>query len=261
MKVLLSIQYDGKNYHGWQEQKTPDTVQGKLQKAIYDFSREKVKLYVAGRTDSGVHALSQYAHFETNTKRDENSWLLGLNSLLPSDIRINFIKFMDSKFHARFSALSRTYRYVIYNHKIKPCLNRNKVGWYYLHHLDEKKMQVAAKNLIGEKDFSCFRSAHCQSKSPIKNINDIIITRENNFILIDVNANSFLYNMVRNIVGTLVMIGSGEKEVLWIKELLASKDRTKAGKQFPPEGLFLIDIEYDEKYNLSYKPKLQIIYE
>ena len=261
MKVLLSIQYDGKNYHGWQEQKTPDTVQGKLQKAIYDFSQEKVKLYVAGRTDSGVHALSQYAHFETNTKRDENSWLLGLNSLLPSDIRINFIKFMDSKFHARFSALSRTYRYVIYNHKIKPCLNRNKVGWYYLHHLDEKKMQVAAKNLIGEKDFSCFRSAHCQSKSPIKNINDIIITRENNFILIDVNANSFLYNMVRNIVGTLVMIGSGEKEVLWIKELLASKDRTKAGKQFPPEGLFLIDIEYDEKYNLNYKPKLQIIYE
>ena len=261
MKVLLSIQYDGKNYHGWQEQRTPDTVQGKLQTAIYDFSREKVKLYVAGRTDSGVHALSQYAHFETNTKRDENSWLLGLNSLLPSDIRINFIKFMDSKFHARFSALSRTYRYVIYNHKIKPCLNRNKVGWYYLHHLDEKKMQVAAKNLIGEKDFSCFRSAHCQSKSPIKNINDIIITRENNFILIDVNANSFLYNMVRNIVGTLVMIGSGEKEVLWIKELLASKDRTKAGKQFPPEGLFLIDIEYDEKYNLNYKPKLQIIYE
>ena len=261
MKVLLSIQYDGKNYHGWQEQKTPETVQGKLQKAIYDFSQEKVKLYVAGRTDSGVHALSQYAHFETNTKRDENSWLLGLNSLLPSDIRINFIKFMDSKFHARFSALSRTYRYVIYNHKIKPCLNRNKVGWYYLHHLDEKKMQVAAKNLIGEKDFSCFRSAHCQSKSPIKNINDIIITRENNFILIDVNANSFLYNMVRNIVGTLVMIGSGEKEIFWIKELLASKDRTKAGKQFPPEGLFLIDIEYDEKYNLNYKPKLQIIYE
>ncbi len=261
MKVLLSIQYDGKNYHGWQEQKTPETIQGKLQKAIYDFSQEKVKLYVAGRTDSGVHALSQYAHFETNTKRDENSWLLGLNSLLPSDIRINFIKFMDSKFHARFSALSRTYRYVIYNHKIKPCLNRNKVGWYYLHHLDEKKMQVAAKNLIGEKDFSCFRSAHCQSKSPIKNINDIIISRENNFILIDVNANSFLYNMVRNIVGTLVMIGSGEKEIFWIKELLASKDRTKAGKQFPPEGLFLIDIEYDEKYNLNYKPKLQIIYE
>ena len=261
MRILLSIQYDGKNYHGWQEQKTPDTVQGKLQEAIYVFSQEKVKLHVAGRTDSGVHALSQYAHFDTNIQRDENSWLLGLNSLLPSDIRINFIKFIDSEFHARFSALSRTYRYVIYNNNIKPCLNRNKVGWYYLNNLDEKKMQLAAKNLIGEKDFSCFRSAHCQSKSPIKNINDIIITRKNNFIFIDIRANSFLYNMVRNIVGTLVLIGSGEKEISWIIELLDSKDRKKAGKQFPPEGLFLIDIEYDAKYNLSYESKLPIIFE
>ena len=207
MKVLLSIQYDGKNYYGWQEQKTPDTVQGKLQEAIYKFCQEKVKIYVAGRTDSGVHALSQYAHFETNTKREESTWLLGLNSHLPDDIRINFVKFISDEFHARFSALSRTYRYIIYNSNIKPCLNRNKVGWYYLHHLDENKMQNAANKLVGEKDFSCFRSAHCQSKSPIKKINDIIVIRKKNFILIDINANSFLYNMVRNIVGSLVLVG------------------------------------------------------
>ena len=184
MKVLLSIQYDGKNYYGWQEQKTPDTVQGKLQEAIYKFCQEKVKIYVAGRTDSGVHALSQYAHFETNTKREESTWLLGLNSHLPDDIRINFVKFISDEFHARFSALSRTYRYIIYNNKIKPCLNRNKVGWYYLHHLDENKMQNAANKLVGEKDFSCFRSAHCQSKSPIKKINDIMVIRKKNLILI-----------------------------------------------------------------------------
>ena len=156
MKVLLSIQYDGKNYYGWQEQKTPDTVQGKLQEAIYKFCQEKVKIYVAGRTDSGVHALSQYAHFETNTKREESTWLLGLNSHLPDDIRINFVKFISDEFHARFSALSRTYRYIIYNNKIKPCLNRNKVGWYYLHHLDENKMQNAANKLVGEKIFHVF---------------------------------------------------------------------------------------------------------
>ena len=261
MKVLLSIQYDGKNYYGWQEQKTPDTVQGKLQEAIYKFCQEKVKIYVAGRTDSGVHALSQYAHFETNTKREESTWLLGLNSHLPDDIRINFVKFMSNEFHARFSVISRTYRYVIYNNNIKPCLNRNKVGWYYLHHLDENKMQNAANKLVGEKDFSCFRSAHCQSKSPVKKINDIMIIRKKNFILIDINANSFLYNMVRNIVGSLVLVGSGEKEISWIETVLNSKDRKIAGKQFPPDGLFLLNIEYDSKYNLNYEPCFPLVIE
>ena len=261
MKVLLSIQYDGKNYYGWQEQKTPDTVQGKLQEAIYKFCQEKVKIYVAGRTDSGVHALSQYAHFETNTKREESTWLLGLNSHLPDDIRINFVKFISDEFHDRFSALSRTYRYIIYNNKIKPCLNRSKVGWYYLHHLDENKMQNAANKLVGEKDFSCFRSAHCQSKSPIKKINDIIVIRKKNFILIDINANSFLYNMVRNIVGSLVLVGSGEKEISWIETVLNSKDRKIAGKQFPPDGLFLLNIEYESKYNLNYEPCFPIVIE
>ena len=261
MKVLLSIQYDGKNYYGWQEQKTPDTVQGKLQEAIYKFCQEKVKIYVAGRTDSGVHAHSQYAHLETKTKREESTWLLGLNSHLPDDIRINFVKFISDEFHARFSALSRTYRYIIYNNKIKPCLNRSKVGWYYLHHLDENKMQNAANKLVGEKDFSCFRSAHCQSKSPIKKINDIIVIRKKNFILIDINANSFLYNMVRNIVGSLVLVGSGEKEISWIETVLNSKDRKIAGKQFPPDGLFLLNIEYDSKYNLNYEPCFPLVIE
>ncbi len=261
MKVLLSVQYDGKNYYGWQEQKTPNTVQGKLQEAIYKFCQEKVKIYVAGRTDSGVHALSQYAHFETNTKREESTWQLGLNSHLPDDIRINFVKFISDEFHARFSVISRTYRYVIYNNNIKPCLNRNKVGWYYLHHLDENKMQNAANKLVGEKDFSCFRSAHCQSKSPIKKINDIVIIRKKNFILIDINANSFLYNMVRNIVGSLVLVGSGEKEISWIETVLSSKDRKIAGKQFPPDGLFLLNIEYDSKYNLNYEPCFTLLIE
>ncbi len=253
MKILLSIQYDGKNYHGWQEQKNPNTIQGKIQESIFKFSQEKVKLFVAGRTDSGVHATSQIAHFESSLKRDKDKWILGLNSLLPDDIRINFVKYIEDSFHARFSALSRTYRYIIYNNKIKPCINRNKVGWHYLNILDVNRMQDAAKKLIGEKDFSCFRSANCQSNSPIRKINDIIITRENDYIYIDINANSFLYNMVRNLVGSLVLIGSGEKDINWMDDLIFSKDREKAGKQFPASGLFLVNIEYDSKYNLNNK--------
>ena len=251
MKILLSIEYDGKNYHGWQEQKEPNTIQGKIQEAIYKFSQENIKLVVAGRTDAGVHATGQIAHFETSIKRTKDKWLLGLNSFLPEDIRINYIKFVESDFHARFSALSRSYRYIIYNNSVKPCINRYKVGWYFLNTLDENKMKEAGKKLIGEKDFSCFRSAHCQSNSPIRRINDIIITRENNYIYIDINANSFLYNMVRNIVGSLVLIGSGEKDIFWMDDLINSRDRKKAGKQFSACGLYLIGIEYESKYGLE----------
>ena len=251
MKILLSIEYDGKNYHGWQEQKEPNTIQGKIQEAIYQFSQENIKLVVAGRTDTGVHATGQVAHFETFIDRPKEKWLLGLNSFLPEDIRIKNVEFVDSDFHARFSALSRSYRYIIYNNKVKPCINRYKVGWYFLNILDEKKMEEAGKKLLGKKDFSCFRSSHCQSNSPVRQINDIVVSRENDYIYIDINANSFLYNMVRNIVGSLVLVGSGEKDILWMEDLLNSKDRKLAGKQFPPEGLYLVEIEYESKYNLG----------
>ena len=251
MKILLSIEYDGKNYHGWQEQKEPNTIQGKIQEAVYQFSQENIKLVVAGRTDTGVHATGQVAHFETFIDRPKEKWLLGLNSFLPEDIRIKNVKFVDSDFHARFSALSRSYRYIIYNNKVKPCINRYKVGWYFLNILNEKKMEEAGKKLLGKKDFSCFRSSHCQSNSPVRQINDIVVSRENDYIYIDINANSFLYNMVRNIVGSLVLVGSGEKDILWMEDLLNSKDRKLAGKQFPPEGLYLVKIGYESKYNLG----------
>ncbi|MEL0102403.1 MAG: tRNA pseudouridine(38-40) synthase TruA [Gammaproteobacteria bacterium] len=258
MRILLSIEYDGKNYYGWQEQKDPNTIQGKIQEAIFKFSQENIKLFVAGRTDAGVHATGQIAHFDSQVSRSEDSWLFGLNTYLPEDIKIKFVKFVDDDFHARFSAINRTYRYVIYNNKVKPCIYRNKVAWYYLKNLDEYKMQKAAKSLIGEMDFSCFRSANCQSNSPVRKINKIVVSRENDFIYIDFNANSFLYNMVRNIVGSLVLVGSGEKSISWLKNLLISKNRNIAGKQFPSKGLYLVSIEYDMKYNLDkdiYFPK------
>ena len=137
MRILLSIEYDGKNYYGWQEQKDPNTIQGKIQEAIFKFSQENIKLFVAGRTDAGVHATGQIAHFDSQVSRSEDSWLFGLNTYLPEDIKIKFVKFVDDDFHARFSAINRTYRYVIYNNKVKPCIYRNKVAWYYLKNLDE----------------------------------------------------------------------------------------------------------------------------
>ena len=152
MKILLFIEYDGKNYHGWQEQKEPNTIQGKIQEAIFKFSQEKIKLVVAGRTDTGVHATGQVAHFETLVDRPEDKWLLGLNSFLPEDIRIKHVKFVENDFHARFSALSRSYRYIIFNNKVKPCINRNKVGWYFLNILDENiRLGINDGSLIAKK--------------------------------------------------------------------------------------------------------------
>jgi tRNA pseudouridine38-40 synthase len=251
MRILLSVEYDGKKYHGWQEQHNPNTIQGKIQESIYNFSQEKVKLCVAGRTDAGVHATGQIAHFDTTVDRPLEKWIMGLNSLLPEDIKINFVKYMDESFHARFSALSRTYRYIIYNNRIKPCINRNKVGWHYKHTLDENSMQLAANKLIGIKDFSSFRSSNCQSSSPVRKINDIVVSRVNDYLYIDICANSFLYNMIRNLVGSLVVIGSGEKDINWMDDLIISKKRENGGKQFPAKGLYLINIKYDDKYNLD----------
>ncbi len=253
MRLLLSIEYDGGSYCGWQKQNNVKTIQGKIQESIFKFSQEKVIIYGAGRTDSGVHATGQIAHFDTSINRQEDKWILGLNSLLPEDIKINYVKYMDDSFHARFSALSRTYRYIIYNNRIKPCLLRNKVCWYYLNNLDENRMLTSANLLIGEKDFSCFRSSNCQSNSPIRKIHDIIINRKDDYLYIDIRANSFLYNMVRNIVGSLVLIGSGEKDIFWLENLISSKNRDNAGKQFPAKGLYLVNIEYDLKFNIEKK--------
>ena len=244
-RMLLRIEYDGTPFVGWQSQENGNSIQHELEIAATKLTMRTTPIQGAGRTDAGVHATGQIAHFETNVDRTEEKWLFGLNSLLPNDIKINYIKFMSEEFNARFSALSRSYRYIIYNSRVKPCINRNKVSWYFSNILDEKKMQDAANKLIGVKDFTCFRSAHCQSSSPIRKVNSIVITRENNYIYIDLNANSFLYNMVRNLIGSLVLVGSEQRNIEWIEELLNSKDRKKAGKQFPASGLYLVNVEYD----------------
>ena len=253
MKIVLGVQYCGKNYNGWQKQTKGKTIQSTIEMALSDFTQEKILTYAAGRTDTGVHATGQVIHFETNINRPSYSWVYGLNSILPDDISITDMKEVKSDFHARFSALKRTYRYIIYNHSVRPVMYNEKVSWYKEDNLDEQTMAKAAKHIIGEKDFSCFRSANCQSRSSVKKIYDLQVKRTKEFIHIDITANAFLYNMVRNIVGSLVLVGAGKKKTNWIKDLIEIKDRCEAGKKFPAHGLYLVHVEYDKIYEIDFK--------
>ena len=242
MRILLSIEYDGKNYYGWQEQKNPNTIQGKIQKAIFEFTQEEVKLHVGGRTDSGVHATGQIAHFDTNIKRSEINWLLGLNSLLPNDIRINYIKFMDDNFHARFSAKKRWYEYKIINRRPPLTIDLNR-AWCVYKNLDIEKMKIESSAFLGKHDLHAFRSAHCQSKNSVKTIDSVSIKNKGEEIIFEVSAKSFLHSQVRIMIGTLVDIAKGNiNETL--EDIINSKQREIAGQTAPAHGLYLKKIEY-----------------
>lgn len=242
-KYALYVEYDGTDFYGWQSQPGRRTIQEELERSVSIVADHKVEVYGSGRTDRGVHATGQVAHFETSSVRDERSWLLGINTQLPEDIRITLVKSVPYDFHARFSAKWRHYRYKIYNHQIRPSLNRNYITWEK-HPLDVELMHKAAQNWIGEHDFSSFRGADCQSHTPIRALKDIRVTRDCDMIYVDVCANAFLHHMVRNLVGTLITVGSGKKPPAWAKEVLEAKDRTKAGMMAEARGLYLVKIEY-----------------
>lgn len=252
MRIALGVEYNGSNYAGWQVQAKQATVQACLEAAISSVANETVKTVAAGRTDSGVHALQQVVHFDTNVQRSERSWILGLNSNLPDDINIGWARPVNDEFSARFSALNRSYRYLIYNRVGRSSLQHNRMWWLFAP-LDEHKMQVAADLLVGHHDFSAFRAKLCQARSPVKTVEKIQVTRHDNCIAIDVTARSFLHHMVRNIVGVLVPIGQGDKPIAWAKEVLDSRDRSQGGITAAPEGLYFINVDYPAKYDL---PKL-----
>ncbi|WP_246208747.1 tRNA pseudouridine(38-40) synthase TruA [Enterobacteriaceae endosymbiont of Plateumaris pusilla] len=259
-KFALGIEYNGSNYHGWQKQKKyPNTIQQNIENAISIIADHNVEVFCAGRTDIGVHSIGQVIHFETNTIRKIKSWILGINSLLPKDIVVNWIIPVVKDFHARFSAISRKYYYIIYNSKYRSGILNNLVTQYQ-YNLDIVKMNKAAKYLIGEKDLTSFRSVKCQSNSPCRKIIHLNIMKHNNYIIIDIKANSFIYHMVRTIVGCLLDIGSNIKKETWLLELLKIKDRTKASATVKPNGLFLIEIEYPKKFNIPYYNHLNFPY-
>ena len=238
------------NSTGWQRQSNANTVQECLENAISTVANASIKVTVAGRTDTGVHANEQIVHFDCDNHRELKAWVMGANSNLPNSISVLWAKHVDDEFHARFSAQSRRYRYIIFNHIVRPALLDKLVAWEYAA-LDVQKMHHAAQHLIGTHDFTSYRAVACQANSPVRTIEEIILSRQNEFILMDIRANAFLHHMVRNIMGVLMTIGRGEQEEDWSLEVLQNCDRTLAGKTAPAAGLYLVKVQYDEKFGLD----------
>lgn len=249
MRYACGVEYDGNGFFGFQLQIQEPTIQGCLEKSISSVANHDVRITCAGRTDTGVHAICQVIHFDSDSERDEYQWIMGINANLPQGISILWVRPVSDDFHARFSAIERSYRYQIYNRWIRPAINRNSVTWEKLP-LDENKMHKAALILAGTHDFNAFRSSACQSKISVKTINNIGVSRENNIVTLEVSANGFLHHMIRNIIGTLLPIGRNEKSVGSIRDVLESKDRKKAGVTAPPNGLYFLGVKYPEKFNL-----------
>ncbi|AXS82035.1 MULTISPECIES: tRNA pseudouridine(38-40) synthase TruA [Marinobacter] len=249
-RVALAFEYDGRSFHGWQLQKSGvRSVEAELTKAVAKVADHPVDLVCAGRTDAGVHASYQVAHFDTPSVRNLRSWVMGINTALPDDISVHWAGNGEGDFHARFSATYRRYRYIICNHPVRPGIQRGQVSWTF-RPLDAERMHEAAQALTGEHDFSSFRAAGCQSRTPIRFLERISVTRKRNFVVIDVQANAFLHHMVRNIAGALMAVGSGKQPVEWIHEILAARDRTVAGVTAPPHGLYLVDVGYPGEFGL-----------
>ena len=248
MRIAVGIEYDGSQYRGWQlQQKGVESIQEKVEAALSFVANHPVRVQCAGRTDAGVHATSQVAHFDTDAVRTDQAWVLGAATRLPSDITLRWAKSVPDEFSARFSAFRRRYRYVIFNHKIRPGLFINQLTWNF-RPLDVDLMREASRCLLGEQDFSSFRAVQCQAKSPVRTVYRLDLFRHGNLIVMDIEANAFLHHMVRNIVGVLMSIGSGHRPVEWVKHVLDVKDRTQGGVTAPPYGLYFVGVSYPEQF-------------
>lgn len=249
MKIALGIEYDGSRYFGWQRQQNVDSVQQKLEDALSIIANSPVDVFCAGRTDAGVHGTGQVVHFETDAKRPLQSWCFGTNAHLPPDIAVKWAVEVPEDFHARFSATARRYRYIIYNHKLRSAILPFGVSHYY-HSLDVEKMHEAGQFLLGENDFSSFRAAQCQSHTPWRNVHHLNVSRQGDYIIVDIQANAFVHHMVRNIVGSLIEVGQGKQSAEWIKWLLEQRDRTLAAPTAKAEGLYLVDVTYPDQFSI-----------
>jgi len=249
MRVALGIEYDGSGYVGWQQQKTGTGVQEAVEAALAKVADAVLETVCAGRTDAGVHAAGQVAHFDTPARRSTRGWLLGANANLPEDINVTWAALVDDEFHARFSACARTYRYVLLNRLSRSALFRQRAWWVH-ELLDEHAMRQAANLLVGEHDFSAFRAAGCQASTPVRQLTALTVNRHGQWLTITVTANAFLKHMVRNITGSLVAIGRGEKPPGWAQAVLDSRDRTAAGVTAPPHGLTLMSVRYPEGFGV-----------
>lgn len=247
--VALGIEYAGGAYCGWQTQPDQPTVQDKLEWALEKFVTKPVATICAGRTDTGVHGTGQVVNIAVDCFRKESSWVRGLNTFLPDDISVRWAREVDADFNARFSAVSRTYEYWIYNDPVRSPVFHGKTGWVF-RPCDEALMQSEAQCLVGEHDFTSFRAAECQAATPVRTIESIRIVRRDKLIGIEIKANAFLQHMVRNIVGSLVYIGIGREQPGWLAQVLEAKCRAVAAPTFDASGLYLVGVGYPERYGL-----------
>ena len=254
-RVACRIEYNGSKYNGWQSQphKGVVTVQDQLEVALSKIAATSMRVHCAGRTDTGVHAHAQVIHFDTPVARSSKAWVIGGNANLPRDIRIHWAIAIDQEFHARFSAQARRYRYVIANTPIASALLLGQVTWCR-RELDVSAMHTAAQVLVGEQDFSAFRAASCQSRTPMRNVQFISVRRVGDLVVLEIAANAFLHHMVRNIAGALLAVGDGRRPPEWIATLLASGDRRLGAETAPASGLYLVDVEYPARFGLPATP-------
>ena len=249
MRIALGVEYNGAPYCGWQSQTGACGVQDFVEDAIAKIAKHPIRIHAAGRTDTGVHAMMQVVHFDTVIHRPDTAWVRGVNAFLPATIRVQWEKVVVEEFHARFSAMQRSYQYVLVNHPTAPAINALQAGWYHLP-LNVSAMQAAINYLQGEHDFSAFRASECQAKSPVKNLQIASIQAHGDFMIFNFTANAFLQHQVRNMVGALVYVGNGKYPPEFIKNLLEQKDRTLSPPTFSPNGLYLTGVQYDTKWEL-----------
>jgi tRNA pseudouridine38-40 synthase len=248
-RIALGIEYHGSGFCGWQTQPQGCAVQDKLEAALAEIAGERIATLCAGRTDAGVHALAQVAHFDTVAARPLTAWVRGTNALLPRHVAVQWARVVTPEFHARYSARERSYRYILLNRAVRPAADEGRVGWFHAP-LDVARMRVAAQALIGEHDFSAFRSSECQARSPVRDLRRLDIERRGDYVLFDFSANAFLHHMVRNLVGSLICVGSGKQPPQWLAEVLRSRDRSRAAPTCDAAGLYLARVVYDEAWQL-----------
>ncbi|MEH6346478.1 MAG: tRNA pseudouridine(38-40) synthase TruA [Bermanella sp.] len=244
---VAGVEYNGALFKGWQTQihHPGRSVQASLERALSKVANHEVNVVCAGRTDAGVHASAQVIHFDSDAKRSEHGWKMGINTNLPDGVCVDWVRAVDSDFHARFSAVARRYRYFIMNKPVKPGLMHDQVTWWR-RPLDAQKMHEAAQALVGKHDFTSFRASDCQANHPNRTVIDISVKRMKDWVVLEVCANAFLYHMVRNIAGVLLPIGQGSKPVEWCQDVLQAHDRTQAGVTAPGGGLYFVDVDYPD---------------
>jgi len=258
-RIALGIVYDGSPWQGWQTQPSGRTVQDAVEAALAQFLAEPVATICAGRTDTGVHALGQVVHLDTAAQRRGESWVRGMNAILPRSIAVQWSAPVDDSFHARYSAVSRSYVYLVRNARQRSPLMEGRAGWVY-HGLSLEPMREAARRLVGEHDFSSFRSSECQAASPVRTLSVLDIEQFGEFFLFTFKANAFLHHMVRNLMGALLYVGQGRQDPAWMDTLLLERDRRRAAPTFAPDGLYLAEVEYPARYGLPAVPAARALF-